>query len=177
MTRASTSIARRTALGIVCVGISGCWDGASTGLHHLVHLAAPPDDLYEPIATSDYFLDRPGEERSFRLEHRYRDYYELGIRSRSGALPADYRFDGRVVAELSTPDGRVRTLESDSMRSGVFAPGGLDRYAKIALLAFELPVESGAATANLTLRVLDPDSLPSGARDDVELYVAVSGVP
>ncbi len=154
---------------------SGC---VPVGVHHLYHLLNPPTDLYEPIVRDDNFFGVAGEERSYRLEPRYVDFYELGLRSRGAAIPKTFRFQGRVRFELFVADERVDSQELTRTVSAYHAKDGSEGYARIALASFALPASRcDDEPTTMRLTVVEPLALDDAIVGSLELYVAVAATP
>jgi len=172
-------LARAAVLGGVLMAVTAFGSGCiPVGVRHLYHLLTMPEDLYDPIVTDGYFFAEDGASRSYSLEPRYYDYYEIGLMSEAAGIPADFRFRGRVEAEFFVGEEEVEAHSITSVVSASYAKDDMDHYAKVVLLRFELPlVGGGSEQARLKLSVTEPDSANAPLGPSLQLYVAVSATP
>jgi len=153
---------------------SGC---DATSLHHVYNLATQPTDLYAPIMTDSYFFGQAGEERTYELEPRYRDYYELGVIARDRPIAKDRRFEGLVRLELLDGEKTIESMDLDRIRARYFAKDGDGGARRVSLASFSLPVSFwGRKNTRMRLTVIEPE-VHLALAGSLEIYVAVAAIP
>ena len=141
---------------------------------HLMHLAFPPRDLFEPVLVKRGLLASPGQTYEFSFNPKYCDLYELGFREGLEPVPSAYRPSVRVEAKISLGDEVVANIDTKKPKRVAYAKSG-EGIQKIAFGSFGLP--SSRESAQITLHVSTPDGSADEILSSMEFYVAVSGSP
>lgn len=149
-----------------------------TGLRHFLHLLLPPKDLYVPIVTDEFFFHEIGASKTYSLNPKYLDIYELGFLSIDENIPSDYQFQGVVSAEFFYQDELVLKKKITSVISAWYAKNDMKHYRKISLLSFELPLKGKYREAiKIRLTVIEPDQASKPLANSIRFYIAVCATP
>lgn len=148
------------------------------GVRHFLNLLVAPKDLYEPVVTDEFFFHDVGASKTYSLNPKYLDIYELGFLSGDQNIPSNYQFEGVVSAKFFYKNKLVLEAEITSVVSAWYAKNDMKHYRKISLLNFELPLK-GKYRKDISLRltVIEPDQETKSLADSLRLYIAVSATP
>jgi len=146
------------------------------GAQHLLHLMSPPSDLYAPILSEPFRFDELGYARSYPLDFKYVDFYDISIRSDLG-LPEGPGFSGKLLLELLHADSVIEQTTVVRPSATVFCPDG-GNVCEAILHTVALPL-AGRYQSGVYLRitVVDADKRLRGEDGDTLLNVSVSGIP
>jgi hypothetical protein len=148
------------------------------GVRHLVHLAVPPGDLYEPIVVDAFPFWESGFSKSYSLNPKYMDIYEAGLLSTDENLSSKEKFTGTVKVEFLWQGKTISEYEITSIQSGVYAGKDMARYKKASLMSFAMPLQ-GKYKKDISMRmtVLKADQNLKKYGDSLQMYIAVSSSP
>jgi hypothetical protein len=148
------------------------------GVWHFSHLILPPKDLYKSIVVDVFPFWVRGFSKSYSLNPKYMDIYEIGLLSTDENFPSDEKFTGKVKVQFLSEGETVFESEMTSIQGGVYAGNDMKKYKKISLLNFEIPFK-GKFTRNLVVRltVLEPDTNIEKYGSTLQLFIAVSSSP
>ena len=148
-----------------------------TNLRHLVHLAFTPDDLYKPIIEDSFTFNKDGEHKTYNLQAKYFDYYDLSLLFQNDGISSNYKFTGILLVEFLHKDIVVSSMIADRIITAGYAGNNSSKYKKLTLLTFEIPVIKKYVN-NISLRLtflkIDPHLIE---HKDVKLSIAVSTTP
>jgi hypothetical protein len=164
---------------IVSISLAACGGiHVPVGVRHFFHLVAPPEDLYKPIVVDVFPFWERGFSKSYSLNPKYMDFYELGLLAVSGGFPSREKFDGKIKVEFFHEGKIVSEHEITSIQGGVYAGKDMTQYKKVSLMDFEIPLQ-GNYKKNISIRltVLDADRNLAKYGDSLQMYIAVSSSP
>ena len=148
------------------------------GVRHFLNLLAAPKNLYKPIVTDEFFFHHIGVSKTYSLNPKYLDIYELGFLSGDQNIPSDYQFEGVVSAEFFYKNELVLEVEITSVVSAWYTKNDMKYYRKISLLNFELPLKGKyREDIKIRLTVIEPDQKTKSLADSLRFYIAVSATP
>ena len=147
-------------------------------VRHLVHLAVLPKDLYEPIVVDTFLFWEDGFSKSYSLNPKYMDIYEIGLLATDENLSSKEKFTGTVKVEFLWQGKVVSEYEITSFQSGVYAGNDMTRYKKASLLSFGIPLQ-GKYEKDISIRmtVLEVDQNLKKYGGSLRMYIAVSASP
>jgi hypothetical protein len=148
------------------------------GVSHLFHLINPPSDLYEPIVVDTFPFWEKGISKSYILEPKYIDIYEVGILAENELLPVKEKFAGKIKIEFFQNGHLVSEHIIVSFTGGVYAGNDLTQYKKALFINFKMPLK-GRYKNNIIAKItaLEPDLNLQKYGDSLKLYIAVSSSP
>lgn len=148
------------------------------GIRHLAHLTIRPKDLYKPIVIDKFPFYKKGFTKSYRLNPKHLDIYEIGFFSDEANISSKYKFGGKIRAEFFWKGKLLFNKIATSIDSASYIKGDMSRYKNVCLLKFCLPLQ-GRYKKDISVRltVLEPDEDIEKYKDSLKLYVAVSTVP
>ena len=150
----------------------------SPGIRHLLHLAFPPEDLYESIVTDDFLFYEKGFTKTYQLKPKYLDRYMIGLVSEKQNISWGYKFSGKIKAEFFWKD----TFLFEKIITSSYASGQADnntKYFKNTYLSnFEVPL-NGKYKDDISVRltVIEPDEQLREYGDTIKLFIGVSAIP
>jgi hypothetical protein len=148
------------------------------GGRHLAHLFAKPKDLYAPIILEACPLWEKGYAKSYTLNPKYMDYYEVGLLCSGGTLPAKETFKGKLKITFRWKDTVVSEHVVDGVDGGVYAGKDLSAYKKASLLDFKVPLNGKyKEQISMDLMVLEGDERLKAYGSALKLYVGVRSAP
>ena len=162
----------------------GVLKGASllpTSFMHLVHLIVTPKDLYNPIVYDEFLFYNKGHAKTYSLETKYNDYYEIGIIFEKKDMPSGYAtkskyiFNGKLKIDFFSKDLLVSSNIISSYESVIYSKNDMNYLEKISLSIFEVPL-MGKYKKNVSVRVsvLEPDIVLKNYADSAKLYIGIS---
>ena len=160
---------------LVMASVIGLIYNLSIGTRHLVHLALPPKDLYEPVLIDEFPFDKEGFSKEYSIKPKYIDIYEIGFFDESCSIPSTYRFDGKI--ELQIIQNEKNIYEKDIATMKCAYSGDMNYYKKVVLTTFEIPPKKFKKDMILKITVLKKDDKMESFIDKIKLYIAVSSIP
>lgn len=148
------------------------------GIRHLLHLIITPKDLYEPIVIDNFQFYEKGFSKTYLLQLKYLDIYEVGFFSDKKDIQATYKFQGKLKAEFFYEDKFLFEKMATSWRTAEYVDGDMKYFKKISLIDFEIPIK-GRYKENISVKltVLEPDKQSEIFGDSIKLYISVSAIP
>lgn len=146
-------------------------------LKHFLNSLLAPSDIYSPIVEDSFRFTERGFSKSYTLRTRYADFHEVGLVDPTESIPVSYKFAGILEFTLSCQGRTVRTETVTSMGTAWSATNDPDRYKRIALFEFPIPLERHCPAPVLTVTVIEPDDGLRALKTPPQLYVAVSATP
>lgn len=148
------------------------------GIRHLYHILAAPKDLYKPIIFDRFLFDEQGFHKTYKLNPKYFDLYDLSIVFPNKDISSKYKFSGKLFVEFLYENKVVSKKIVDRINTGWFADGDISKYKRVSLLNFEIPIV-GKYKKNIEVRitVLEADKNLKMYMDSIMLHIAVSATP
>ncbi len=162
---------------LVIVFIIGLIYNLPIGIRHLINLAFPPKDLYEPILTDEFPFDREGISKEYEIKPKYTDYHEIGFIDESCSIPSTYRFNGKIRLEIIQNNKSIFEKDITTMESALYSKDDMNFYKKVVLTTFGIPSKRSKEEIILKITVLKKDDKMDYFIDKIKLYVAVSSRP
>ncbi len=148
------------------------------GSRHLMHLVSPPRDLYKPIIIDNFLFYEKGFSRTYSLQPKYLDIYEIGFFSDKKVILSSYKFQGKLKVEFFYKDKFLFEKIVTSYKAAWLANGDSDHFKEISLLAFEMPLLGKYKNdVSIKIAVLEPDIQLEAFKNSVKLYISVSAIP
>ena len=173
-----TTILSITILGIFAVIFMKILIFPTVGTRHLLHLASPPEDLYKPIITDDFLFYEKGFTRTYSLQPKYLDFYNIGFLVENCNLSSKYKFSGKVKVDFYWKDKLLCSKQIISQISAAYSNSDLKHFSDVLLLSFEIPFQ-GKYKDDISVRltVLEPDEGLKEYGDSIKLFIGVSPIP
>lgn len=148
------------------------------GIRHFYHLLVVPKDLYKPIVNDHFLFNEKGFHKTYSLNPKYFDSYDLSIVFLNKNISSKYKFSGKLLVEFLYKGGVVFKKIADQIITAGYVGSDTSEYKEIALLTFEIPI-IGKYKDNISVRitVLEPDQELEKYRDSIVLQIAVSSTP
>ena len=162
---------------LVMASVIGLIYNLSIGTRHLVHLALPPKDLYEPVLIDEFPFDKEGFSKEYSIKPKYIDIYEIGFFDESCSIPSTYRFDGKIELQIIQNEKIIYRKDIMAMESASYSKQDMNFYKKVVLTTFEFPVKKFKKDMILRVTVLKKDDKIDLFIDKIKLYVCVSSIP
>ena len=155
--------------------------GAATfpaGIRHLYYLMFTPDDLYDPIVSSDFSFDIKRFSKTFELHPKYSALYDLSISFLDEGITSKHKFSGKLLVEFLHDGNIVSQKTADKIIAAGYKGKDISRYNRITLMTFEIPI-IGKFKDGVSLRitVLEVDQILKKYKDSIKLQIAVSPTP
>ena len=152
----------------------------SPGIRHLLHLAFPPEDLYESIVTDDFLFYEKGFTKTYQLKPKYLDSYAISLISEKQNISGGYKFSGKLKAEFFWKDTFLLEKTAISQGSAYYADGDKEMkyFKKVFLIDFDVPLK-GKYKDDISVRltVLEPVEGLKEYGDSIRLSIGVSAIP
>lgn len=147
-------------------------------VNHIVHLMAPPEDLYQPIIVDKFLFYEKGFTKTYSLKPKYFDNYDIGFSIGQEGIESKYKFKGKLKVEFFWKDKFLYDDLITSWDSAAYAQNDMSHFNQIALCKFGIPID-GIHTKDTSVKitVLEPDKDLERFGDLIELYIAVSPSP
>ncbi len=148
------------------------------GIRHLIHLVIQPKDLYQPIIIDDFLFYEKGFTKTYFLEPKYLDIYEIGFLAEKADISSKYKYKGKIKAEFFWKGKLLFDRIVSSYNAAWSVNGDTEHFKEISLLKFEIPLQ-GKYKNDITIKltVLEPDQELKKYADSIKLYIAVSAIP
>ena len=152
----------------------------STEMRHILHLAFPPEDLYEPIVIDEFLFYEKGFTRTYRLTPKYLDSYTIGLISDTQNILGGYKFSGKLKAEFFWNNKFLFEKIAISQVSTYYADGDkkMEYLKKVFLINFDVPLKGKYKDdIDIRLTVLEPDENLKQYGDSIKIFIGVSSIP
>ena len=147
-------------------------------VRHITHLVISPKDLYKPIVVDNFPFYEKGFTKSYLLNPKYLEIYEIGFLAEKADISLKYKFKGKIKAEFFWKDTLLFDKTVTRIDSTGDIKGDMSHYKEISLLTFEIPLQGKYKDdISIKLTVLEPDKELKKYGDSINLYIAVSAVP
>lgn len=148
------------------------------GARHLINLIIQPKDLYQPIITDNFIFYEEGFTKTYFLEPKHLDIYEIGFLAEKADISSKYKFKGKLKAEFFWKDKLLFDKIVSSYNAAWSVNGDTEHFKEVSLLKFEIPLQGKYKNdVSIRLTVLEPDQELKKYADSTKLYIAVSAVP
>ncbi|MBN1823857.1 MAG: hypothetical protein JW803_06030 [Endomicrobiales bacterium] len=148
------------------------------GMHHLLNPIIDNQNLYEPIVKDDFSFHDRYSSKQYTINPRYIDIYEIGIMTKTKGIPSTYKFEGKIKAVFYCQNKLVFETSSQAQLNAYYTNNLMNYYKSIVLLKFNIPlVNKYRDNITVKITILEPDIKLKAYKDDIYLYIAVSGVP
>ena len=158
---------------VVLLGSVSC----AGGLMRFLQLAVPAPGRYKPILTDMVDISRPGDHARFELSLHRGEFYEIGLLSREGSIPASYSFQGEMQVRLSCNGVVFKEERIVKMGTRWYSDQGLTHYKRIGLLTFQPPDTPNCNIVTVDMTVLKGDPEYQKLATKPVLYVGISPTP
>lgn len=149
-----------------------------TGIPHIIHLAIPPSDLYDYIILDKFIFWQKGFTKTYALEPKYYDFYDLGFVCDKEYLSSQYEFSGEIKFEFFAGGKLLSEEIVTSYDTARYVKGDWGLFKEVSLLNFEIPLEGRYKNdIYLKLTVLEPDENLEQFKDSIKLFVGVGSTP
>ena len=147
------------------------------GFWHLIHLAKPPKNLYEPVLIDKFPFNKEGFSKEYVINLKHIAIYELGFFDEISSIPSSFRFNGKI--RLQIIQNKISIYEKDitAMESAVYSKDDMNCYKKVILTTFGIPPKKFNKDLILKITVLNKDDKIDSFVDKIKFYVAVSSTP
>lgn len=163
---------------LVMASVIGLIYNLPIGIRHLIHLALPPKDLYEPVLIDKFSFDKEGFSKEYLIKPKYIDIYEIGFFDESCSIPSTYRFDGKMQLQIIQNEKIIYGKDIIAMESASYSKEDMNFYKKVVLTTFQFPVKKfKKKDMILKITVLKKDDKMDPFIDKIKLYIAVSSRP
>lgn len=143
------------------------------GLRHFFNVIFYSRDLCEPIITDNFLFGQKGFTKTYVLQPKYLDYYEVNIFSEKENIPITFNFKGKLEIVVIHKNKVIFKDISCSELAGYFSSKDPSNYIKrIAFTRFSLPYKKDVS---LRVTVLEPIEGLETFRDSIGLSVSVTG--
>ena len=147
-------------------------------LRHFFHLAVGPKDIYEPILVDTFKFYEKGFSKTYLLQVKYLDSYEIGFLSTKQNIAKNYEFDGKLKVEFLYKNKLIFESVTTSILTAGYAEGDMEHYKEVSLLDFVIPLKGRYKNhISVKLTVLEPDKQLENFGDSIKLYIGVSATP
>ncbi len=151
----------------------------------IVHLAYPPEDLYQPIVTDKFSFYERGYSKTYPLKPKYRDNYEVIISSSPDTIPSGcgkenrtYEFEGKIKFELFNHGEKVSDEEVTDWDSIGYQDKNMNYIKSICLYTFPVPPKGFSLDGTIIkITVVEPDHNLGKYENNIELQIRVSPTP
>lgn len=148
------------------------------GIRHLMYLIVTPKDLYKPIIIDNFLFYEKGFSKTYSLQPKYLDIYEIGFLSDKKDIPLSYKFQGKLKVEFFYKDKFLFEKIATSYNAAWLVNGDSEHFKEISLLAFEIPLLGKYRNdVSIKITVLEPDIQIEAFKNPVKLYISVSAIP
>ena len=147
-------------------------------IQHIIHLAVPPDDLYEPVGAGSLRCDIIGFSGEFTFNPKFTELYEVGLRPRNGTLPVTLGYRGEMKIEVFNGKQLLLTEHVTSFIAGRYSKEHLDEYADVSLCELKrLPKTDKLAIPRCVVTIVRADPRFATYGDDIEMFIRVVSRP
>lgn len=148
------------------------------GVRHIFHLIIQPDDLYKPLITDNFKFYKKNYTKTYNLDPKYFDFYEIDFRANKNVIPRTYKFQGRLLVEFFHRDEILLKTYVSSMESVFYSDSSMKFYKAVSLYKFELPFQGKyKKDIKVKITVEKPDYEIEKFNDSIMLYISVSSSP
>lgn len=145
-----------------------------TNLGVLIHLTKPfyliprflnpPEDLYKPIVYDNFDFHKIGFSKSYKLNYKYFDTYEIEIVDKEKKIPSgfletnkEFSLDGKIKIEFFSNDNLIYKKIVNDVVGGAFNINDFNFYETVVLLTFDIPIDINYFNnLSMKLTVLEP---------------------
>ncbi len=150
----------------------------SPGIRHLLHLAFPPEDLYESIVTDDFLFYEKGFTKTYQLKPKYLDSYMISLISEKQNISREYKVKGKLKAEFFWKDKFLFEKVATSQQAFGQSDNDHAHYKSIDLIGFDVPLKGKYKNdISVRLTVIEPDEQLREYGDTIKLFIGVSAIP
>jgi hypothetical protein len=148
------------------------------GIRHFINMLVAPKESYAPIIVDKFLFHERGFTKTYILNPKHLDIYEVGVLFEKGGIESTYKYKGKIKFEFYWKDtflfdGIVTTFDS-----ALYEQNDMSKYRQISLFKFDVPLQRKyIEDISLKLTVLEPDQILERYKDLSNLYIAVSSVP
>ncbi len=147
-------------------------------IRHICHLVVAPKDLYKPIVADNFPFDKKGASKTYKLNPKYFDFYDISIQFLNRNISSRYKFSGSLSVDFMYKGEVVSTNIADRKISAWYAENDLSKYKRISLLNFEIPVNKKYKDhISVRITVLEVDQELVKYKNSIKLHIAVSAIP
>lgn len=148
------------------------------GVRHLIHLIVTPKNLYQPIISDRFLFSERDFTKTYYLEPKYLDIYEIGFFTDQNGIESTYKFKGKLKVEFYWKDRFLFDSVITSMDSAGYKQNDMTRYKQISLYSFNIPLQNKyTKEISVKLTVLEPDQELKRFSDSIKIYIAVNATP
>lgn len=147
-------------------------------VRHIFHQIITPKDLYQPIVIDNFLFFKKNFSKTYLLQPKYLDIYEIGFFSDTSAIPSKYKFKGKIKAEFFWKGKFLFDELITSINNAWYANGDMTKYKEVSLMSFEIPLQGKYKNdISVKLTVLEPDQELENYQDSIKLHIVVSAAP
>jgi hypothetical protein len=153
-----------------------------TSFMHLIHLIIVPKDLHNYLVYDGFLFYNKGHTKTYSLDTKYNDYYELGIVFEEKNMPSgyatkqNYSFNGKLKVDFFSNNSLVLSKTVSTYNSVIYTKGDMNYLEKVSLLRFGVPI-MGKYMKDISVKisVLEPDPVLQAYADSAKIYISISG--
>lgn len=141
-----------------------------------------PNDLYNPIITDKFRFHEPDYTKEYKLDPKYRGFYEIRISNKKGFNSSDfaaqkprYNLKGKFKIELFKGGNKILEKTVSEWKTASFKGNDLETYEDLSIYEFPIPLK-GFKISDIKLKfsVVEPSPILKIYENDIELQVRVS---
>lgn len=148
-------------------------------INHFVF--TPKKELYKPIVYDDFNFYEKGYSKTFKLNYKYIDRYEIDMLDETHKIPTgrynkseEYKLNGKIQFDFYSNDKLIKTEITESGGGGAYA-SDMEYFEFIVLRMFNIPMEY-KYYKNMTLKVTVLEPIADLENKNLKISIRVTSI-